>query len=549
MGKIRNFSIFLLKNGYGSSNSLKDGHVLEAISDATNLPAGAKLYILDVAPKPPWWKRYFGISRDLTQGGKGAICFLQASSRWFALTFGHVFHNLKDDSYEYDFGLKVTLNCVDPKLRSTDTVDPGTSKRQRTQMPVDADLTYFDFDKDASVLRKLTGRVKEEYSGYFKSATGSSSLHINSDMSPSDLIERCEHLLEIYNRDDYRQVFPNIRDIEPVRDPALIDTLNLKLIVAFRAKSSDVSLTIPEIVDYQGGLFTSFSGAGSSPMYSDVSMLDYHEYLAKKQIALNDVDIRMLKTHRLQLCDEAGLVKQDFHIYKCLLCDVASENSGPAYHLCDGNWYCIDKTYVAKLKADLDPYFVSTALPELTSGSEGDYNRKLPGQMSEYICLDEEDISPTGQSQVEPCDLYTVSEGAGVLVHLKISTRSSQLSHLFNQGMVAVELLKSEPDSKKKMLVLVEENLNGNEKDSYLGPVATEKYRLVFVIATRKDITKKSDNLPMFSRVALRRIAKTLRYMSVPLVCSFIADKRVKPSAKEKPRKKRGAGVEGGDNG
>ncbi|OGR52611.1 MAG: hypothetical protein A2049_05595 [Elusimicrobia bacterium GWA2_62_23] len=279
-------------------------------------------------------------------------------------------------------------------------------------------------------------------------------------------------------------------------------------------------------------------------MYSDVSMLDYHEYLAKRQIVLNDVDVRVLKTHRLKLCDEAGLPKQDFHIYKCLLCDVASENSGPAYHLCDGNWYCIDKNYVARLKADLDPYFLTTDLPELTSGSEGDYNQRLPALKAEYICLDEENISPSGQSQVEPCDLYTVSEGAGVLVHLKISTRSSQLSHLFNQGLVAVELLKCEPESKKKMLALVEGKLNGNTGGVYLGPIDTEKYSLVFVIATRKDIAKKSDNLPMFSRVALRRISKTLRYMSVPLVCSFIKDSRVKQAAKEKPRKRRIAGVE-----
>lgn len=544
MGKSHFFSIFLLKAGHDFSNSLKDDHSLELIADATNLPQDAKLYILDAAPRPPWWKRYFGISRELIQGGKGAIIFLPASGRWFALTFGHVFHNLKDDAYEYDFGLKVTLNCVDPKLRSTDTVDPGTSKRQRTQMPVDADLTYFDFDKDASVLRKLTGKVKEEYAGYFKSATGSSSLHINSDMSPNELVERCEHLLEIYKKDDYKEVFPNIRDIEPVRDPALVDLLNSKLIAALRARSSDVSLTIPEIVDYQGGLFTSFSGAGSSPIYSDVSMLDYHAYLEKRQIRLEDVDAKMLKAHRLQLCDEVGLPKQEFPIYKCLLCDVPSDNGGPAYHLCDGNWYCIDKNFVTKLKTDLDPYFSATELPELSCHTEGEYNRSLPGQKPEYICLDEENISPARQSQVEPCDLYSVSDDTGVLVHLKISTRSAQLSHLFNQGLVAVELLKSEPESKKKMLALVEENLNGNDKDLYLAPVNTAKYKLVFVIATRKEITKKSDNLPMFSRVALRRIAKTLRYMSVPLICSFIADKRVKPGAKEKPRKKREAGVE-----
>lgn len=92
------------------------------------------------------------------------MVFLPIKHRCFALSFGHVSHNLKDVSYEYDFGLKVTLNCVDPnELRSTNSLDPSVGRRQRTQLPVGSDLTLFDFDRDTSILRRLTGKVKQAH--------------------------------------------------------------------------------------------------------------------------------------------------------------------------------------------------------------------------------------------------------------------------------------------------------------------------------------------------------------------------------------------------
>ena len=103
--------------------------------------AGSSIYILDNMPTAPWWKSYFQLDLELRQAGKGALVFLPAGNRYFALSFGHVYHNLKDQAYEHDFGLKVTLNCIDPnELKSTDTLEPGAARRLRTQLPVGSDL-------------------------------------------------------------------------------------------------------------------------------------------------------------------------------------------------------------------------------------------------------------------------------------------------------------------------------------------------------------------------------------------------------------------------
>jgi uncharacterized protein (TIGR04141 family) len=50
------------------------------------------------------------------QETKGAMVFLPIEGRVFVLCFGHVAHNLTDESYEYDFGIKTTLSCFHPVL-------------------------------------------------------------------------------------------------------------------------------------------------------------------------------------------------------------------------------------------------------------------------------------------------------------------------------------------------------------------------------------------------------------------------------------------------
>jgi len=126
MAKSRHFSIYLLKDGYNAQNTLKDGHSLgEPLTDVQNLPATARLYLSDNPPIEPWWRSYWGINRDLTQASKGAIVFLPVNNKCFVLTFGHTYHNLKNEAYEYDFGLRATLNAIDPdKIKATDIFQP-----------------------------------------------------------------------------------------------------------------------------------------------------------------------------------------------------------------------------------------------------------------------------------------------------------------------------------------------------------------------------------------------------------------------------------------
>ncbi|ELB2793596.1 TIGR04141 family sporadically distributed protein [Aeromonas hydrophila] len=186
--KSRPFTIFLLKQGFNAANSLKEDHDLGQAVASDQLPENSSVFILDSPPREPWWREYFNITNPLRQVNKGALVFIPVMDRYFALSFGHVFHKLRDNCYEYDFGLLVTLNSLDPnKLKSADIIDPGASRRKRTQIPAAADITFLDFDSNTEIVRSLTGAVKEELIELFKSATGSASLKISLKLLPQEL--------------------------------------------------------------------------------------------------------------------------------------------------------------------------------------------------------------------------------------------------------------------------------------------------------------------------------------------------------------------------
>lgn len=541
MAKSRSFSIYLLKEGYDATNALREDHALDDDIGAQGLPQGATLFVLDSDPRPPWWKPYFGIEKNLTQMNKGALVFLPVGERCFALSFGHVAHNLIDSGYEYDFGLRVTLNSLDPhKLKSTDTLDPGAAKRQRTQLPIESELTLFDFDRDSTILRSLTGKVRDEHKNLFRHATGGSNLRISSDVTADGLVELCKKLLGLYQSEQYKTAFPEIQNIVPVRDPAQIEALNGRLLQAFQARNPDLNITVPEIINYSDNLYAAFAGAGRSLIYDDVYIGRYYDYLDEHENDLVAMGIDDLRRHALVLTDEDGNARDRYSIFKSLIFDTTLEGAqGETFHLSEGNWYRIDDRYIARLVSYLNPVCVDSDLPPYDHSSEGEYNAAVAAGNPAIACLDKKNISPDGQSAVEPCDLLTIRHGFATFYHVKVSTLSAQLSHLFNQGVNAIELMRLEPQAVDRLEALMREALPGPDADALAALVRDRNYRIVFSIVTRKDPAARALNLPLFSRISLMRSMKALQLMDVQGNVIFIADRVAAAAGWKKTRKQR----------
>jgi uncharacterized protein (TIGR04141 family) len=412
-------------------------------------------------------------------------------------------------------------------------------RRQRTQLPVGSDLTLFDFDRDSSILRRLTGKVKPEYKDLCKNATGASNLRISSDVQADESAELCGQLLQLYQSNEFKATFPDIQNISPVRDPILIDQLNGNLILAPRAKDESLNLAVPDLIHYECNVYATFSGAGAGLIYDDVYMGLYYEYLEQHGVDLNAVGLEKLQNHDLLVTDEEGTPRDRHSIYRSLIFDTMLAEGVEAYHLCEGNWYKVEQEYVARLEAYLDPRCVDIALPPYEHESEGTYNKETAKNNPSFICLDEQNISPSGQSAVESCDLYSVADSTAFFHHVKVSTLSSKLSHLFNQGANAIELIRLESQALENLKSLIKEKAPAGKQDELLAPLDAANYGVVFAVVTHKDKSKKSKNLPLFSCISLMRNLKALQVMNVKGGYGFVEDRCVKAEGEKKTKKRR----------
>lgn len=280
-------------------------------------------------------EKVFGIAEPLPQQSQGALVFVYANDRTFVLSLGQAYHQLSQECYEHDSGLRVTLNCVDrAKIKNTDTVEPSTARRQRTQVPVDSDISFFDLNQDDSILKALTGKVKDEYRDLISAATGASSLRISSNVAADELPQLGAELLRLYHLDDFKLTFPEMQRISAVREPKTIRELEASLETAVREGTGTLRLSVPAIVDYAEAVYIQFEGLGApSDVLESVFILSYFDYVVDRGADRADLSLSDLKKHHIRLVTDDGEARQGFSVYRSLLFESAADSENATYYL------------------------------------------------------------------------------------------------------------------------------------------------------------------------------------------------------------------------
>lgn len=497
-GKTRQLSIYLLKDKFDESKTFVENNALRENTKAKNIPRHSRLFLAYAEFRPPVWAKYLGID-GLKTLSQSAILIIKTEEKDFAICFGSAArHKLRDDAYEYDFGCLVTLNCIDPKkIKNYDSLALETASRRRTQTPIAQELSFFDLDNSSELMKTLAGHTKEEFAELSRSITGSQAVMVGTKIDAQDLPNFCLKLLERYKSKDYQDIFDDYDKLKPVGDKDLIKRLNDKLVKAISDRSEDIHLSLPGIIDPEEISTFKYRGFNrkSGTTFSELFRGDYFDLV--QSATGKPLEIDEIKKHRVSVFDISEAERRKESIYKCILFDTRLD--GKIYHLNEGKWWQIDQDFAKKLKAYLNNFFSSPILPDYNHENEAEYNtdaaKKLGGQ-----CLDRKNIAPNGETQIEPCDILLDKASPITLIHVKRSTLSNKLSHLFEQGKVSLEVLGSLQECREKLKGLTSINIDGDTQ-----------FKIVFGIVTKKDAAGGADNFPIFSQMALRR---TLQYLS-----------------------------------
>lgn len=435
---------------------------------------------------------YFGMSSNV-----GAVFVVRAFGYAFILSFGSGFHLIKDEEIERDFGLRVTLNSVDPdKLRSLDKASYDHNPlNSRTQSTKDVDIFNLHLDSESELLYAVTGTslVKE----FGSQVTGRDALTLAVDITLEQLSGILHEAISRYKK-KLPDKFSWVENINRVRYQDEIDILDLELDDYFSSgRYTNFWLGEPEIVDWEGQVGYSFDMYPRTPRHIILTLDDYIEYLNGEPIS-----VFRLKGDVIHINNSDFISTKSWSVYRCLYAEIIF---GDVYYILrNGMWYKINQDFVNSV----DEYLVDLSdydfdFPIYDHEREDIYNDYLCKNYSNFSLMDKKNIAIGGvYDKLEHCDL--IRNGCD-FIHVKYYRSSGTLSHLFFQGMVAAEAFIKDKDYRKKLNPKLPESIRLDDVNSRPNP---NKYKVVYAIATVKNLPQE---LPFFSKVTLKNTLKTLK--------------------------------------
>lgn len=518
----RTFTIYLLKTDVAS---IQDALDPEKENDVTGydliegLGFSGTLFVGRQRQYEPGWIRFLNPFltnpvQDARIASISAALIVNYEGRIFAATFGWGKSLLRKSSWIRDFGLKITLNRVDPvKLRSIDTktyedIVVSTRKQTSRSSPVES----FELDVARNLLRAVTGISTDKT--FFERLAGADSINLTTELGFQDFGDLLDELLVAYTDDKYKEHFGWIDNVKEV-DPDVKLDLDSRLVAALQEEDvENMHLAPADIVEWKDIAGFNYTNGKRNISYPELELADYLEVLGSER---ENLSADHLKRHSVRVrFEESDSFVDQWSVYECLVWD--TEVRAKRYVLFDGRWFEVDKTYakkvedfVRKLSSD------DVVLPDGQLGmSEGEYNESVAENApAQFVLLDRQTIRVSGAaSSIEFCDLMSIS---GQLIHVKKRSSSATLSHLFSQGSVATDVFLREASAR----TAIRSTLKRLGKKSYIPLIPTKRpipgnYEVIYAILAKNSL-KWPPPLPFFSGVNLMHHANRIQSLGFKL--------------------------------
>ncbi len=498
----RTLTIYLVKEGVRDAGAIirpgTDHHTVRLGGRRT-----AGLYVKPGQPhQPPWVKFFEGAVDDLTrvQGmTPSAVLLLEAGRRVFAIAFGFGRLLLQPGVTDERFGLKVTLNAVDhTQIRSVDrlTLD-SPAPHSQIQASRAANIGDFGLNIDQDLLRAVTGNPRDKTLG--KRLTGKDALRTTGPFTLDNLPALLRRFLAESKKNDYRDHFPWVDNIQEVKNTALRDELDQALIERLRNDELDgMWLAIPERVDWQTIEAFTYSPAPSAERHADIHLRTFLDAVRNPAT----ITIDTLKHKRVYaISSDTDTVTEEWPVYQCVYAELP--HNGAQYLLNSGTWYHVDTPFRDRIERAFQRVRrrADDLPPAQADETEADYNKRT-ARNNGFALMDQRLIRyPDRRSPIEFCDLYTTEQE---LIHVKHYAGSSTLSHHFAQGVTSGTLFAQDPGFRRA----VNTKLPGTHQIARpADPLEPRAYTVTYAIIST---SPNPLNIPFFSKVTLSHATKVL---------------------------------------
>jgi uncharacterized protein (TIGR04141 family) len=497
--RIQHLTVFLIRQGVESYDYALKEKSLDAQPLRADLPFEGAVYFRTAPFRSPRWVGFLesGTGNNvgaLSTTSNSAVLFVRASDRIFAFTFGYGHTMLDAGSFERDFGLRVTLNAVDPeKLRSVDasTIEEMTL-RTRRQTSRRSPLETFGLDITRDLLRGVVGEPRDLTVA--RHLAGADPLRMAVPIEFSQLAEKCSELLRIQGLGTYKERFSWIDHLQAIRDPGLTEQLDELLPGAITGpQASQPHLAPPQTFNWEGweGFYYSTDDFEGEPRVD----LDLDEYV----LSLGDEDVTvglLRRDHVFVRYSSAAAAISEWSIYNCLVWEGVLDDQ--LYVLTEGQWFNVDRDFASSVRTrvgQLPAAALDLPGPQ-DDESEGAYNIRA-ADLGSAVLLDRKLARAAGAgSSIEFCDLMTLDRQ---LVHVKWWSKSATLSHLFAQGTVSAETFLSDETFRENVREALAERSGEAAALIPEGRPMAPEFEIDYVILGKQN----AESLPFFSQLTM----------------------------------------------
>ncbi|WP_420125509.1 DUF6119 family protein [Longimicrobium sp.] len=444
----------------------------------------------------------------------------QLGERFLALTQGMGHLAVDHSRVEDDFGLTVSLNSINPdKVRGVDARDLGTRTQQkRLRTNFEGEVWELDFDPELEVVGGMVGVPSE--TDFADQISGSESVALFRQIQWHQFEALCSLLLEKYSSREYESRFKFAANKRRLRNKKIISILEDHLRDALRDRRGDrLSMILPmDLAEHVVETELHIPTRGRRVQLAPFGVGTLFNVLDEAQVL--DVEPKNLTLYHY---DADGALRDRKSLFKHLVFEIRllDPNGRQRYFvLSDGGWYEVAHGHVAKIRQRIAaiPVLENWAvLPPMnwlpsTSGASATYRREREDEYNARVStahglvlfdkvLFRQNLG--GNSRIEVCDLLGPD---GRFYCVKKYEGSSDLSHLYAQGLVSAELLVDVPEYRQFVL----DKINGVFQPSFTAQTARlAGLKVVYAIACPTDFRIPED-LPFFAQASLASHARKL---------------------------------------